>query len=69
MPVISAQALLARVGLKVAPPSFTDVHVPPVGAGNAPPVPPVAPGSVIAQQPSPGSRVDQNTQIHLTVAR
>jgi beta-lactam-binding protein with PASTA domain len=69
MPVIGAQASLARVGLKFAPPSFTDVHVSSVGEGNSPPLPPIAPGSVIAQQPPPGSRVDQNTQIHLTVAK
>jgi beta-lactam-binding protein with PASTA domain len=69
MLAVSAQAALTRVGLKFAPPSFTDVHVPAIGEGTAPPQLPVAPGSVIAQQPPPGSRVDQNTQIHFTVAK
>ena len=30
---------------------------------------PVAPGSVIAQQPPAGARVDQNTPVKLTVAK
>jgi beta-lactam-binding protein with PASTA domain len=29
----------------------------------------VTPGSVIAQQPPAGSRVDQNTEVHFSVAR
>lgn len=69
MPVVSAEAALARVGIKVAAPSYVDVHVPAVGEGNAPPVPPVAPGVVIAQQPGAGMRVDQDMQVRLTVAR
>jgi beta-lactam-binding protein with PASTA domain len=69
MPIVAAQAALARAGLKVAPPEFKDVHVPPVGAGAAPPVLPVPPGSVIAQQPTAGMRVDQDTPVKLTVAR
>jgi beta-lactam-binding protein with PASTA domain len=69
MPVVSSQGALARIGLKFAPPTFSDVHVPSVGEGNAPPLLPVAPGTVISQQPPPGSRVDQKTQVHLTVAK
>ncbi len=69
LPIVSAQALLAKVGLKVLPPAFEDVHVPPVGTGNAPLRPPVAPGAVIAQQPPAGARVDQTTDIMLTVAK
>ncbi|HWG20391.1 MAG TPA: PASTA domain-containing protein [Terracidiphilus sp.] len=69
MPVVSAQTALTRVGLKFAPPSFVDVHVPPVGEGSAPLKPPVLPGSVIAQQPPAGSRVDQSMQVRLTVAK
>jgi beta-lactam-binding protein with PASTA domain len=57
------------VGITFAPPAFVDVAIPPVGEGNTPPKPPVTPGSVLAQQPPPGSRVDQSTQVHLTVAR
>lgn len=69
MPVVAAQAALARVGLKSAPPNYADVHIPPVGEGNTPPQAPQPPGSVIAQQPVAGSRVDQSSQIKLTVAR
>jgi len=69
VPIVSAQAALTRVGIKFAPPAFVDVNVPPVGEGNAPPRAPVAPGSVIAQQPPAGSRIDKDTEVHLTVAR
>ena len=68
-PIVAAQTALTRVGISFAPPSFVDVAIPPVGPGIAPPKPPVTPGSVLAQQPPPGSRVDQSTQVHLTVAR
>jgi eukaryotic-like serine/threonine-protein kinase len=69
VPIVAAQTALQHVGLKSAPPTYVDVHVPPVGEGGAPPQVPKAPGSVIAQQPSAGSRVDQSTQVKLTVAR
>jgi eukaryotic-like serine/threonine-protein kinase len=69
MPIVAAQAALARVGLKGPPPQFVDVHVPDVGGANAPPKPPIVPGSVIAQQPAAGARADQNTPIKLSVAR
>ncbi len=65
----SAEAALARVGIKTAPPEFTDVPIEPVGAANAPPTPPVKPGSVIAQDPAAGMRVEQNTIVRLTVAK
>jgi eukaryotic-like serine/threonine-protein kinase len=69
VPVVAAQTALTRVGIKFAPPTFVDVSVPPVGEGNVLPKPPVMPGSVVAQQPAAGLRVDQNMQVHLTVAR
>jgi beta-lactam-binding protein with PASTA domain len=69
LPVVAAQAQLAAVGIKTATPVFIDVPVAAVGAGNAPLVPPVAPGSIIAQQPSAGARVDQTMQVNLTVAK
>lgn len=68
-PVVSAQMALAKVGIKTAPPSFIDVPVPPVGSGDAPPKNPVRPGSVVAQSPTAGARVDQDTQVKLTVAK
>lgn len=69
VPLVAAQAALARVGLKSGMPVFADAHVPPVGTGTAPPALPVVPGSVIAQQPAPGSRVDADTLIKLTAAK
>jgi eukaryotic-like serine/threonine-protein kinase len=69
IPIVAAQTTLSRVGLKFAPPSFVEVNIPAVGVGNAPPKVPVAPGSVIAQQPPAGSRVDQDSEVHFTVAR
>ncbi|MGA2649446.1 MAG: PASTA domain-containing protein [Terracidiphilus sp.] len=69
LPVVTAQAQLAKVGITSAPPTFVDVPISPIGIGNAPPMPPVRPGSVIAQQPPAGARVDQATNVKLTVAK
>jgi beta-lactam-binding protein with PASTA domain len=68
LPLAAAQAALAKVGIKPALPSFVDVPIAPVGTGNAPPKLPIKPGAVVAQSPGPGSRVDQSTQVTLTVA-
>lgn len=65
----SAEGVLARVGIKAAPPDFVNVAVPPVGSGNAPPNMPVKPGSVVAQDPVAGVRVDQSTMVKLAVAK
>jgi beta-lactam-binding protein with PASTA domain len=69
LPLLSAQAALNRVGLKAAPPRLVEVSVPPVGQGNAAPVPPIKPGAVLAQQPPAGTRVDQSMLVTLTVAK
>jgi len=69
LPVVTAQTQLAKVGIQSAPPVFIDVPIAPVGAGDAPPKPPVRPGSVLAQQPPAGARVDQATKVKLTVAK
>ena len=71
MPIVTAQAALQRVGLKGPTPTFVDVHIPDIGGANAitPAKPPVAPGSVVTQQPPAGARVDQNTPVKLTVAK
>jgi beta-lactam-binding protein with PASTA domain len=69
MPVVTAQTALTRAGIKFAPPTFVDVAIPPVGEGNTPPKAPVTPGSVIGQQPPAGTRIDQTTQVRLTVAK
>ena len=68
-PIVAAQAALTRVGLKFTPPSFVEIIIPAVGEGSAPPKVPVAPGSVIAQQPPAGARVDQDSEVRFTVAR
>ena len=69
VPIVAAQAELARVGLKGPLPIFADVHVPDIGGANTTPKAPVAPGSVIGQQPPAGARVDQDTPVKLTVAK
>ena len=69
VPIVAAQAQLERVGLKGTTPTFEDVHVPAIGAAGTLPRPPVALGSVIAQQPLAGARVDQNSIVRFTVAK
>ena len=68
LPVVTAQAQLAKVGIQSATPTYVPTAVQPVGSGDAPPKAPVKPGSVIAQTPAAGSRVYQNAAVTLTVA-
>jgi beta-lactam-binding protein with PASTA domain len=72
----AAAASIAHVGLKLAPPLYNTVAIPDVAAINAsalepprPPAPPTPPGTVLAQSPSPGARVDARTAIQLTLAQ
>ena len=69
LPVVSAQMQLTKVGIKTASPTYIEVPVPQVGSGNEPPRMPIKPGSVLAQSPPAGSRVDQSTMVKLIVAR
>jgi beta-lactam-binding protein with PASTA domain len=69
LPVLSAQIQLSKVGIKTATPSYDSVPISPVGDGSTPPQPLVKPGSVIAQFPPAGSRVDQSTTVRLTAAK
>lgn len=69
VPIVSAQAQLERVGLKGTTPVFVDVYMPDVGGANAAPKPPVVAGSVVAQLPPAGARVDQNTTVKFSVAK
>jgi beta-lactam-binding protein with PASTA domain len=69
VPVITAQELLTRIGLKVYTPTFADINVPAVGSGTEPPRLPIVPGAVIGQQPIAGARVDTTTMIKLTAAK
>jgi beta-lactam-binding protein with PASTA domain len=68
LPVVTAQVELAKVGIKSAVPNYVAVPVAPVGSGDAPPKAPVKPGSVIAQSPAAGTRVEQSAAVKLTVA-
>lgn len=68
LPIVTAQAQLAKVGIQTATPTYVPTPVQPVGAGNAPPKAPVKPGSVIAQTPYAGARVYQNANVTLTVS-
>ena len=68
----SAALMLARMGLRLAPVKEQDMHIgSPVAAGAVPanPAQMFPPGTVIAQNPSAGSRVDASTPIELTVAK
>jgi len=69
LPLGSAQAMLAKVGLKSAPPSFVYVPIAPLGNGIAAPKLPAKPGTILSQSPAAGSRVDQDTRVTLTVAK
>jgi hypothetical protein len=69
LPVVSAQAALTKVGIKSAPPKFIDAPIGPVGSGDAAPRPPIKPGSVTAQEPAPGARIEQSDLVKLTVAK
>jgi eukaryotic-like serine/threonine-protein kinase len=69
LPIVAAQAQLSKVGIKTSTPTFIDAPIPPVGTGTAPPAPPIAPGSVMVQEPPAGARVDQGTEVKLIVAK
>lgn len=69
LPVVTAQAQLARVGIQTATPIYIAATVAPVAAGNASPALPIKPGSVVSQTPAAGSRVFQNAAVTLTVAQ
>ncbi|HUA60811.1 MAG TPA: PASTA domain-containing protein [Verrucomicrobiae bacterium] len=67
----SAAFMLTHAGLQMAPLKTVDTHLPAVGATNAQvaATQPSAPsGTVIAQSPPAGSRVDATTPVQLTVA-
>ncbi len=68
-PFTSAQAAMAKVGIRLAPPQLVNIAVAPVGSGDSAPKAPVKPGSVLTQSPAAGTRVDQSTFVQLTVAR
>ena len=72
----AASANIAHTGLDLAPPDYKSVAIPDIaGVGNsggampAAPVLPTRPGTILAQSPAAGARIDAHTAIHLTVAR
>jgi beta-lactam-binding protein with PASTA domain len=69
LPLASAQAQLARVGIQSTTPRIVHAAATPPGSGYEPLGSPVKPGAVLAQQPIAGARVDQSTMVKLTVAQ
>lgn len=66
----SAAWSLAHMGLHLAPVQEQDMHLPAMNASaGAAPAPMFPPGTVVAQSPPAGFRVDPTTTIQLTVAR
>jgi beta-lactam-binding protein with PASTA domain len=67
----SAALAITRAGLQLAPMKEQAVTVPEVEGvtSTTPPPPPVPIGTVIAQSPAPGHRVDASMPIQLTVAQ
>ena len=69
LPIVTAQMQLSKVGINAGPPSYESVPVAPIGSGETPPETPIKPGSVTAQFPPAGARVDQSTTVNLTAAK
>ena len=67
MPIVAAQAQLQSAGLKSAVPAFVQVQQPQPGYLPAQPAP--AAGSILAQEPAAGARVDATMEVKFTVAR
>ena len=65
----SANAALAKIGIRAAPPGLVDVPVAPMGSGIAPIRAPARPGSVLSQSPAAGTRIDQSTTVRFTVVK
>ncbi|HVC47459.1 MAG TPA: PASTA domain-containing protein [Terracidiphilus sp.] len=67
LPIVAAQDQLQAVGLKSAVPTFVPFPQPQPGFAPAQPAP--APGSIVAQDPAPGARVDATMEVKFTVAK
>jgi eukaryotic-like serine/threonine-protein kinase len=74
-PARIADAAVDKAGLKLAPPFYRQAEIPPVaaiaapGEAPAPPALPVIPGTVLAQHPSAGERVEAGGTIQFTLAQ
>lgn len=69
MPIVSAQTMLDKAGIKFSKPVYIDVPIASVGTGDAAPKLPTIPGTVIAQKPEAGAKVDGSISVELTVAK
>ncbi len=63
LPIVTAQMQLEKVGIKTATPNYAEGLIQVAGG------PAVEPGSVVAQSPIAGARVDQTTIVKFTVAK
>lgn len=68
-PIASANAALLKVGIRTNPPSLVNVPIAPVGSGDTPIHAIEKPGEVLTQLPPAGSRIDETTIVHFTVAK
>jgi beta-lactam-binding protein with PASTA domain len=74
-PEKAAESAVEKAGLKLAPPLYRQAEIPPVatisapGQAPAPPALPVMPGTVLAQQPAAGERVEAGGTIQFTLAQ
>lgn len=68
MMATGAQGMLSKVGVKSTV-KFVEVPVGAVGTAGSIPRPPVAPATVIAQEPQAGGRVDVDAVVKLTAAK
>ena len=71
---VATSASLMASHLRVQPPSFSIISIPSVKPVNTegipqPPEPPLLAGTIVAQKPDAGMRIDLNTPIDFTVAQ
>jgi beta-lactam-binding protein with PASTA domain len=75
LPIVTAQMALAKVGIKTSAPTYQDAAIQNApgqtggAAGEQQSPSPGRAGSVVAQQPAVGARVDQSTEVKLTVSK
>jgi beta-lactam-binding protein with PASTA domain len=68
-PIASANAALAKAGIRTSPPDLANVPVGRVGYWMAPIHDVARPGAVLSQSPAAGTRVDRSTIVHFTVVK
>lgn len=74
-PAGTAEAAVQKAGLKLAPPLYEQADIPsvaPIGAPGeapAPPALPIVPGTIMAQQPAAGQRIEAGGTIQFTLAQ